>query len=523
MRTNLPVTTTEKFFDEAVTLISKTDLKGKITFVNEAFVEISGYTREELLGQPHNLVRHPDMPEVAFADLWTTIQSGKPWTALVKNRCKNGDYYWVEANVTPLREGAHITGFISIRNKPDSDAVRASEDLYRDIREGRSRFTIRGGKAVSRGLPARFNALKTLSLQSRLGLALAGYCVLLAGAGVIALNGYATSHRDLFIALLAGGTLAAAAVGTGLIRMITRPLAELHVALTCAASGDFSRTVRRNSDDEFGQLMNSVSTLNRNMRRVLRNVRDRARLVEAAAGEIASGNADLSQRTEEQASSLEETASSMEELTSTVAQNSTHAQQASQLAAGASAVAAQGGTVVSEVVQTMSAIHESSKKIADIIGVIDGIAFQTNILALNAAVEAARAGEQGRGFAVVASEVRTLAQRSAAAAREIKTLISDSVRSVEDGARLVDQAGKTMSEIVSAVQRVTGVMAEISAAGEEQSSGIGQINQAVMQMDEITQQNAALVEQAAAAAESMQEQAQNMTQAVTVFKLAKNE
>jgi methyl-accepting chemotaxis protein len=238
-----------------------------------------------------------------------------------------------------------------------------------------------------------------------------------------------------------------------------------------------------------------------------------------AAQQIAAGNTDLSQRTEEQASSLEETASSMEELTATVKQNADNAKQANQLAGSASEVTVKGGSVVSQVVTTMSSITESSKKIVDIISVIDGIAFQTNILALNAAVEAARAGEQGRGFAVVASEVRNLAQRSAAAAKEIKTLIGDSVEKVELGSKLVASAGKTMDDIVSSVKRVTDIMSEITAASQEQSAGIEQVNQAITQMDQVTQQNAALVEQAAAAAESMKDQTVKMSQAVGVFKL----
>jgi len=253
---------------------------------------------------------------------------------------------------------------------------------------------------------------------------------------------------------------------------------------------------------------------------IVRGIKSSSDTITGAASEIAAGNADLSSRTEQQASSLEETASSMEELTGTVKQNAENARQANQLAAGASSVAVKGGEVVSQVVSTMSSINESSRKIADIIGVIDGIAFQTNILALNAAVEAARAGEQGRGFAVVASEVRTLAQRSAAAAKEIKGLITDSVNKVGDGTRLVDQAGKTMQEIVESVKRVTDIMAEIAAASQEQTSGIEQVNQAIVQMDQATQQNAALVEQAAAAAESMQAQAQGLTKAVSIFKLS---
>jgi methyl-accepting chemotaxis protein len=285
------------------------------------------------------------------------------------------------------------------------------------------------------------------------------------------------------------------------------------------AGGDLSVDVDIRTHDS-SSLLYAMRRMQNDLQNTMRQIKESTDAISTASTEIASGNADLSQRTEEQASSLEETASSMEELTSTVKQNAENAKQANQLAAGASEVAVKGGAVVGQVVTTMSSINESSKKIVDIISVIDGIAFQTNILALNAAVEAARAGEQGRGFAVVATEVRTLAQRSAAAAKEIKELISDSVHKVEDGTKLVDQAGKTMDEIVSSVKRVTDIMAEISAASQEQSSGIEQVNTAVTQMDEVTQQNAALVEEAAAAAESMQEQAQNLTQAVSVFKLA---
>ncbi len=271
------------------------------------------------------------------------------------------------------------------------------------------------------------------------------------------------------------------------------------------------------------QLATTVADTLSRVHGAMHQVQASAFQIRTVTTELARGNADLASRTEEQASSLEETASSMEELTSTVKQNAENARQANQLAARASEVAVKGGAVVGRVVTTMSSINDSSKKIADIIGVIDGIAFQTNILALNAAVEAARAGEQGRGFAVVATEVRTLAQRSAAAAKEIKELISDSVHKVEDGTRLVDEAGKTMDEIVASVKRVTDIMAEISAASQEQSSGIEQVNQAITQMDDATQRNAALVEEAAAAAESMEEQAHNLAQAVAVFKLAQHE
>mgnify|MGYP001588536867 CR=1 FL=1 len=332
-----------------------------------------------------------------------------------------------------------------------------------------------------------------------------------------------SNYENVFMissSLVTLGVLLAVIFGFLLIRAIVTPLNEAITVANAVASGDLTSHINVNSTNETGRLLQALKTMNDNLVDLVGKVRMGTDQIATASSEIASGNLDLSQRTEEQASSLEETASSMEELTSTVRQNADNARQANQLAAGASEVAVKGGAVVGQVVQTMSSINASSKKIVDIISVIDGIAFQTNILALNAAVEAARAGEQGRGFAVVATEVRTLAQRSAAAAKEIKELISDSVSKVEDGTKLVDEAGATMDEIVSAVKRVTDIMAEISAASQEQSSGIEQVNQAVTQMDEVTQQNAALVEEAAAAAESMQDQAQALTQAVSTFKLS---
>ena len=302
-------------------------------------------------------------------------------------------------------------------------------------------------------------------------------------------------------------------------RFVIHPLDEAVGAADRIAQGDLTVRIETRSGDETGQLLQALKDMNASLRNIVGEVRGTTNSISTAAQEIAAGNSDLSQRTEEQASSLEETASSMEELTSTVKQNAENAKQANQLATNASDIAVKGGLAVNEVVHTMGLISTSSRKIMDIISVIESIAFQTNILALNAAVEAARAGEQGRGFAVVASEVRNLAQRSAAAAKEITALIDDSVDKVDMGSRQVDQAGETMNEIVSAVKRVTDIMSEIAAASSEQSSGIEQVNQALIQMDEVTQQNAALVEQAAAAAESMQEQANNLCEAVSVFKL----
>jgi methyl-accepting chemotaxis protein len=893
MRKNLPVTKIEREFPDGEFIVSKTDLKGLITYVNRTFIEMSGFTEPELIGAPHNLVRHPDVPAEAFADLWQTLKKGVPWSGLVKNRCKNGDFYWVFTNVTPIRVNGRVNGYLSVRTKPTREQVNMAENLYRDMREGRAKVRVVGGDVIAKGLiGAAKHAWRGISIRTRLT-ALVGFLSLLlfviGAAGVLNLQSsndamkavyekrtvpvvrlahggrlleqiriylidaianpkpdnikrrtgqieklnkeidviareflaspHAADEKKLFDQFavergkfnegVAGGMAALAAgktdeaqstynegkarpaniaarekmdallaletelaakeyqasqaryeqmrayslwsIGIGillgvlaavfLLRAIVRPLRTATESCDRIAQGDYSVQIQADKHDEFGHLMNSMRSMqiaagfreaetqgsaretlriknaldrvsscvmianvegriiymNQAVQEMLRNgesdlrrelpqfradevlgssfdqfhknpahqrnllgsltqqhrttlriggrtytltavpvsneqserigtavewvdrtaevaveaevsgivnaandgdfskrialegkdgffktlavgingllqtsavglnevvrvlgalangdltqkitndykgtfgqlkddsnatverlaeivtqIKEATESINVASKEIASGNTDLSSRTETQASSLEETASSMEELTSTVKQNAENARQANQLAAGASEVAVKGGEVVGQVVTTMSSINESSKKIVDIISVIDGIAFQTNILALNAAVEAARAGEQGRGFAVVATEVRTLAQRSAAAAKEIKQLIGDSVEKVGAGTKLVDEAGKTMQEIVASVKRVTDIMAEITSASQEQSSGIEQVSEAITQMDEVTQQNAALVEQAAAAAESLEEQAGNLAQAVAIFKL----
>ncbi|MYN09440.1 methyl-accepting chemotaxis protein [Pseudoduganella aquatica] len=329
--------------------------------------------------------------------------------------------------------------------------------------------------------------------------------------------------RTMMIALTVIASVLAAVVVYWITRSITSPLNRAVGVAEAVAGGDLTQHIECDSADETGQLLRALKNMNESLARTVGRVRSGSDTISTASSEIASGNLDLSSRTEQQASSLEETASSMEELTSTVTQNAENARQATSLVVSASEFATKGGKVVGEVVSTMGAIKESSNKIVDIIGVIDGIAFQTNILALNAAVEAARAGEQGRGFAVVASEVRNLAQRSAAAAKEIKALIGQSVETVDTGARLVDEAGATMEGIVKAVRQVADIMTEISAASQEQSSGIAQVNQAIVSIDDVTQQNAALVEEAAAAAQSMRDQAELLAEAVSVFRLAEQQ
>ncbi|MDO8774214.1 MAG: methyl-accepting chemotaxis protein [Burkholderiaceae bacterium] len=339
-------------------------------------------------------------------------------------------------------------------------------------------------------------------------------------------NGYAaaveryTTIRIVSISSILAGVLFAILFGAALIRGIARSLHHAVDISHAIAQGDLNQTIHSEGRDEVAQLLQALAAMQTNLAKVVSTVRIGSESVATASAQIASGNHDLSSRTEQQASALEETAASMEELSSTVKQNADSARQANQLALSASTTAVQGGEVVAQVVGTMKDINDSSKRIADIISVIDGIAFQTNILALNAAVEAARAGEQGRGFAVVAREVRSLAARSAEAAKEIKSLINATVERVEQGTVLVDQAGTTMTAVVSAIKRVTDLMGEISAASNEQSQGVSQVGEAVAQMDQVTQQNAALVEEMAAAASSLKAQAQDLVGTVAVFKLA---
>jgi aerotaxis receptor len=522
VRTNLPVTNEEYVLPEGDVIVTRTDLKGVITYANEAFGRSCEFGREESLGKAHNIVRHPDMPPAAFADLWRTIQAGRPWSALVKNRRKSGGFYWVRANVTPMTEQGRVTGYMSVRTKVTPDEIAAADRLYRDMREGRARnLEIREGRVMYKGLRGLAQRVANISFNARLWVSTAGFASLFAGVAAVAATLPAGAlGTQLLWALSAGGLACSGFFALWALTQLGQPIRKAIVVANNVVGGDLMLRFPETGDPEVMRLFRMIDQMNAKLIGVLVDVHASMGSVDIAAREIAAGNADLSQRTAEQASSLEQTVASMEELTSTVKQNAHNARQANQLAAGASAVAVKGGQVVAQVVDTMSSINDSSRKIVDIISVIDGIAFQTNILALNAAVEAARAGEQGRGFAVVASEVRSLAQRSAAAAKEIKGLITDSVAKVDNGTRQVGEAGKTMDEIVSSVKRVTDIMAEIAAASQEQSSGIEQVNQAVTKMDEATQRNAALVEQVAAATNSLAGQVTVVTDALGAFRLS---
>ena len=509
MRTNLPVTQNEYVMRNGEAIVSKTDLKGKITYVNPYFIEASGFNEEELIGAPHNLVRHPDMPSEAYADMWETLKLGLPWTGLVKNRCQNGDYYWVVANVTPVREHGKVVGYMSVRTKPSRQQIEGIIPVYRQFKQGNARgLRIHRGQLVQTGLSGLTSRLGNLSIATRLAWSMTTIMLLILVEGLVPSIGVYAMCLSLPIVLWLWYNLHSA---------IVVPLRNATHVAHALAGGDLSVVVSNNSKGDFGLLLRGMQQLTVNLQSIMRDVQMNVDTIRIGTAEIADGNMNLAGRTEQQAASLEETAASMDQFSSAIKENAANTSQADGLVTSASQAAAKGGAIVDRVSSTMDDISHSAKKIVEIIGMIDSIAFQTNILALNAAVEAARAGEQGRGFAVVATEVRNLAQRSASAAREIKTLIGESVEKIHAGNLLVKETGKTMGDIVSSVGLVAHIMAEITSAGNEQSLGIGQVNQASAQMDTVTQQNAALVEEAASAAALLAEQTIRLAQAVSVF------
>ncbi|RTR04432.1 methyl-accepting chemotaxis protein [Halomonas nitroreducens] len=669
MRNNQPVTQREYELGDEDFLISRTDLKGRITYANPAFVEVSGFSRDELLGAPHNLIRHPDMPPAAFQNLWDTLQAGEHWQGLVKNRRKNGDHYWVMASVSPIVEDGEVVGYASMRTKADREAIEGAERDYALIREGRGKhLTLERGKLRRRGALARLRRLNLGSMRARLTTMIGVAALLLLASGGLGLYGQKvageriqaitqdgledvarlqrieqlmTLGRDrlaepvsnpmsadvdalkadvgqlvtrleaawqafaggdanrtasvqafgeglavyieggleaavetidngdyyqayvafnevlrpkgvelagtinelvadkqasasalaeqaevdqqrmllLQVALLGAGLLLLILLGALTIRALTRPLRSSMQFTLQIAAGNLAASMPAHRNDETGRLVAALDMMRKSLGSIVGDVNDGVGRVAPAARDIATGNDELASRTEQQAASLQQTASSMEEMTTTVHHNSDNARQASGLASENASRTQETGELMQQLVSTMGEITNGSRKMTEIIDVIDSIAFQTNILALNASVEAARAGEQGRGFAVVAGEVRNLAGRSAAAAQEIKALIDGSSRQIDGGAALVRRAESSLEEVVAASTRVNDIMGEITAASEEQSNGIGQINQAVVEMDQVTQQNAARVQASARAATELDAQAKTLAEAVAAFRL----
>jgi aerotaxis receptor len=518
MRNNQPVTGHEYEFPSSHMLVSATDLTGRIQYCNPAFIAVSGFTRDELIGQPHNLIRHPDMPREAFADMWATIRDGRPWTALVKNRRKNGDHYWVHANVTPVVEKGAVVGYLSVRVKPERNAVRAAEALYARMRTGESRgVQLRRGVVVRTGVLGRLQALMRLPVATRaaIGYAITPLALLLTG-----LAAWQGAPPVPFWMAFGVTTAVSIASWQVLTRQLAAPIRDMSGFATRLAAGDLTADLQIARHDDLGDVLQALNQLKANLAAIVYDVRAQITGMLDNAREISSGNVDLARRTELQAASLEETAATMEELTTTVQANADATVRALDLARDAQAAAAVGGKIAGQVEQTMAGITAASRRIADITGVIDGIAFQTNILALNAAVEAARAGEAGRSFAVVASEVRMLAQRCAASSKEIKSVVEASATEVAAGTELVARTTSQMRVIDEAVGRVSSIIVDVANASSEQAEGIRQVNQAVSHLDGATQQNAALVEQAAATAQRLAEQADVLDEAVRLFTVA---
>ena len=519
MRVNLPVSTQEYAFPKGETLVSTTDLKGRILYCNPMFIEVSGYEKEELLGQPHNMIRHPDMPEEAFRDMWETVASGVPWSAAVKNRRKDGSFYWVMANVTPLMQGDQPTGYMSVRTEASREQINAADALYRQMQAEKQAGTLvhvlRAGQLVKNTPWARAAGLVRLGPLGKMML-----CTLLlviASFGAAWLGGHALTLAS-GVAWL-GVALLALAMAAYLHNVTVAPLSQMLRWANRMAAGDLTQKIAASRSDTVGDLQKALAQLNVNLLSIVRDARQESEHMQVSTREIAQGNQDLSSRTEAQASNLQQTAASMEEITGTVKQTAESARQAAVLATQATQVAERSSGAVDGVASTMKQIQAASGRISEITQLIDSIAFQTNILALNAAVEAARAGEQGRGFAVVASEVRSLSHRTQSAAKEIRQLIDDSAERVSEGHEKTDAAQKTMAESLELVRRVNTLIGEIHSASNEQLSGISQVNSAVAQLDTITQQNAALVEENAASAMQLNGQAQTMTETVQVFRI----
>jgi aerotaxis receptor len=515
MRNNQPVTQQEFDYPASQMLVSATDLKGRIQYCNPAFIAVSGFTKDELIGKPHNVIRHPDMPAEAFADLWETVREGRPWTALVKNRRKSGDHYWVRANVTPVSEQGTVVGYLSVRVKPSRDEIRQAEALYAQMREGRLIGTrLRHGVVIRTGAVGALQSLLRVPIASRIAF---GYGAVPAAFAVAGFAGWQGLPPLPFWGALGAACVCAFGAWRLTTRQLGAPLALMSAATTRMAAGDLTATLAIGANDDLGDVLQALNQLQANLTAIVFDVRSQIDGMLDAAHEISSGNLDLSRRTEMQAASLEETAATMDQLTTTVQANAEASARALDLARDAQSAAAEGGSIAAQMERTMTGITGASRRIADITGVIDGIAFQTNILALNAAVEAARAGEAGRSFAVVAGEVRMLAQRCAASAREIKQVVDASVSEIAEGTRLVGNTTSQMRSIDEAVSRVSSIIVEVANASGEQAEGIRQVNQAVAHLDSATQQNAALVEQAAATAQRLAEQADVLDEAVRLF------
>lgn len=499
------VTQNEYPLDDDTTLMSTTDVHSYITHANDTFVQVSGYQLDELTGQPHNMVRHPDMPKAAFADMWYTLQQGEPWSGIVKNRRKNGDHYWVRANAVPMVRRGQVTGYMSIRTRATAEEIAAVEPLYRALNDGRCKKRIHKGLVVGKGWLGKLPAMPLRwRVRSVMAVLFAGLAATLA----------ATSAGWL--------PLAAAAVvmlmGTLLFeQQIVRPIENVARQALKVATGERNSVQHLNRSDELGLTLRAVGQLGLMCRWLINDVSSQVVSVRDGSDRLAQGNEDLNDRTRQTVANVQQTVATMNQMAASVQSNSETAAEVDKLSVAASNAATKGGNAMQTVVKTMDDIADSTQRIGSITSLINDIAFQTNILALNAAVEAARAGDQGKGFAVVAGEVRHLASRSASAANDIRKLIDASASKVQSGSEQVHAAGRTMDDIVVQVKNVTQLIAQISHATSEQSTGLSELTRAVAELDSITQKNADLVEESAHISAMVKHRAGRLKDAVTVL------
>ncbi len=513
MCNNQPVTQREYLFDANATLMTTTDPDSYINYANDAFMKVSGFSHEEIAGQPHNIVRHPDMPPCVFEDMWFTLKQGEPWTGLVKNRRKNGDYYWVRANAVPVIRNGRVKGYMSVRTHPGKNEVEAAEACYRTFRDKKKQSKrFYKGIILRRGFFSWCSVFKTLPLRWCLRGTLLVLWMLSLLAGALLIPG--TGALAVFAAVMSAIMLM---TGVFLEFRISRPVERLYRQALRVVTGDYSHSEQMDRVDEIGMTLRTVTQLGLMFRWLVDDVSNQAQAVSRASDVLCSANEDLNARTQKAVMNVQQTAAVMEEMMATVKSNTEKASVADVLSHETRESAIEGGKTMSMIIDVMTAITDNAKQITNITSIIDGIASQTNILALNAAVEAARAGEQGKGFAVVAEEVRHLAQRSADAASNIKCLLDTSTAQVVSGNEAMEGAGLKIEEIVGRIKNVTVLIAEISTATGIQAQALEDVSQAVKELDGIMLQNAIRVQESSEASGSMNSQAGRLAEAISVF------
>ena len=509
MRSNIPVTQKEYLLNEKTTLLSTTNTQSHITYANSAFIDASGFGERQLMGEPHNIIRHPDMPPAAFADMWFTLQQGDSWTGMVKNRRHNGDHYWVRANVTPVWHNEQLTGYISVRTVPARQEIEQSEQLYQKINNNNFKgHRLFKGIIIRRGVLACLSAFKWLSIRQRVNYAIGASLFLAMGIIFLAVNLVIQAGAFILLFLL---------LAIYLKYQICHPVKQILSQMQKVVAGRKPDSIHLDRVDELGMMMRLVNQAGLNLNSLVDVVSTQIAGIQEISTRVSQEGSALHKRSEETSANLQQTAAAIEEIGSAVQQTADTAAQTMTMADRTSANASEGGDFMKQTIGMMQSISRDNGQIVDIIGVIDSIAFQTNILALNAAVEAARAGESGRGFAVVAAEVRNLAQHSASAAKEIASLIEKNVANVNAGVRMVEQTETHLTGMIDDVFQMSTMIKEIGLATREQTQALELINDSISRIGTMTDNNATMVESVRDAAGNLSGRSSRLQQAVHVF------